>query len=285
MAELITRVTDLPPDRIVVENRLRPVSEAGVAQLTASIEQVGCIKDDLHVRRTRRGGETVYRLIAGAHRLEAAKRLGLVHVPAKVWHCSDGWARLLEIDDNLAHAELSALELATFLAERKRVHLRLYPQTAAGRAGAQARWKDAADTRGRGIDSEAPFAKTVAEKRDLSERHVRRLIQIGEALSPDEVCLLANLDQPPTMRELLALAKCTADDRQAVISATASAALKDALHGRRAPQAPAPRDPSEAQFRSLMEAWGRATVTAKRRFLDWAAADIAKLTANRGPAE
>ncbi|EEX13695.1 ParB domain protein nuclease [Citreicella sp. SE45] len=143
MAEIIQSIAELRVDQIVVRDRLRPVSEAGVAALTASISEMGVMKDPIHVRKVKhRGGEFV--LMAGAHRLTAARELGWETIKVTCWTCTDDFARLMEIDDNLAGAELTALDTAVFLAERKRIYEKMNPQTRAGVAGAAARW-DASD--------------------------------------------------------------------------------------------------------------------------------------------
>lgn len=126
MAELITTITEVPVEDVIVRDRLRPVSEAGVAALLASIGELGVIKDAIHVRRKKDGS---LHLMAGAHRLSAARQLGWAMIPAKVWTCTDDWARLMEIDDNLAGSELTVLDTAVFLARRKQVYERMHPQT------------------------------------------------------------------------------------------------------------------------------------------------------------
>lgn len=116
--------------------RLRPVSEAGVESLIASVNELGVMKDPIHVRQIKGGGLV---LVAGGHRLEAARRMGWEEVEAKVWtNVTDDWSRLMEIDDNLAGAEMNALDTAIFLAERKRVYEKLHPETKGGVAGALA---------------------------------------------------------------------------------------------------------------------------------------------------
>ena len=85
---------------IDARQRLRPVSEAGVQSLIASVTETGVMKDAIHVRK-KKDGRLV--LIAGAHRLEMARQLGWDEIEAKVWtDVTDDWARLMEIDDNLA---------------------------------------------------------------------------------------------------------------------------------------------------------------------------------------
>ena len=107
MAEptLIQMKTALAPDSIVAEGRLRPVSEAGVQAILGSVEELGQIVTPLVVRQRREKDGFVYDLLDGAHRLEAARRLGLDtaavardrrlarHHPAPgEWHVSD-WRR------------------------------------------------------------------------------------------------------------------------------------------------------------------------------------------------
>ena len=103
----------------------------------------------LHHRRVKRGGPASGAsrdfsppalFIAGGHRLEAAKRLGWEEIEAKIWtDVTDDWAAIMEIDDNLAGAEMNALDTAVFLATRKQVYERLHPETKAGVAGGLAR--------------------------------------------------------------------------------------------------------------------------------------------------
>ncbi|HPT48548.1 MAG TPA: hypothetical protein PLM07_21900, partial [Candidatus Rifleibacterium sp.] len=53
-------------------------------------------------------------------------------IAAHIWtDVTDDWARLMEVDDNLAGAEMNALDTAVFLAERKKVYEKLHPETKA----------------------------------------------------------------------------------------------------------------------------------------------------------
>ena len=220
-------IENLPIDQIEEGDRVRPVSETALASLMGSIRELGHMADEIHVRKMKNGGR---KLIAGGHRLEAARRFGWTSIAAKVWECSATWARLWELDDNLAHAELDALELATFLAERKRVYLKLHPEKAtfAG-AGAAARW-DATDT--------MSLASTIAEKRGISERHVYRLLAAGEALNHDQIRWLREAPKRPSLADLQAISK-EGDEHersQAIIAFSNGEAptVKKALSARRA---------------------------------------------------
>ncbi|MFN3576392.1 MAG: ParB/RepB/Spo0J family partition protein [Tabrizicola sp.] len=255
----------VPVAEIDDRNRLRPVSQAGVEALKASIAQTGVMKDAIHVRRKKGCGLV---LIAGAHRLEAARQLGWTEIEAKIWtDVTDDWARLLEIDDNLAGAEMGPLDTAVFLAERKRIYERLHPETRRGVAGALAR-HSATD-----IVSIASFVATTAEKFGLSDRHVRRLVWAGEKLGIDSA-RLRSAARPVTLNDLMQIAKIGEPVlRYAVVDALIEGTAKSVAEARRAIAARERGDKAvreeqaEAGFIALAKAWTRASTAARKRFL------------------
>lgn len=265
-------------DEIIVRDRLRPVREAGVESLLASIGETGVMKDAIHLRKKKDGN--LY-LIAGAHRVEAARRLGWADIEAKVWtDCTDDWARLMEIDDNLAGAEMDALDTAVFLARRKEVYERLHPETRAkkGAALVAARW-DTAD-----IMSVVSFAKATAEKFGMTDRHVRRMIAGGAKLGPDDIRQLRRAPRPILQKDLIEIGKIAeTGEKYSVIAALAEGKAKSAAEARRAWKAledgtakPA-KDPVEEAFKALMSAWNRAPQNVKRRFVHEMGDDLAAL--------
>ncbi|EEX15798.1 ParB domain protein nuclease [Citreicella sp. SE45] len=264
MAEIIQSIAELRVDQIVVRDRLRPVSEAGVAALTASISEMGVMKDPVHVRKVKhRGGEFV--LMAGAHRLTAARQLGWETVKVTCWTCTDDFARLMEIDDNLAGAELTALDTAVFLAERKRIYEKMNPQTRAGVAGAAARW-DASDI--------VSFACSTAEKFGMSKRQVERIIASGAHLGPDEVRRLRSAPRPVTLKDLQDISKISeTGERYHVVDCLAEGRTKNASGARKLWKAeqgegPEPLSPADRALARLLDAWDRAPKVARDRFLE-----------------
>ena len=261
---LIPSKTSLPVDQIDVTGRLRPVSAAGVATLRASIAEIGQITSPITVRQLRRNGEVFYRIIDGAHRHATALELGWAEVPVRVYECTDDQAKIMEIDGNLAGAELNPLDNAVFLATRKRVYERLHPQTKAGVAGAAARW-DATDT------MSAAFAQVTAEKFGLTERHVRRLVAAGARLGSDEVAKLRQAPRQVTLKDLQDIAKIkAAPDRYDVVAALAEGRAKTASAALKALQAPVEtpeKSPADEQLSALLKAWDRAGMAALRRFV------------------
>lgn len=247
-------------------DRLRPVSEGGVASILSSLEDTGAILSPVWVRKRK----TDYVLLDGAHRLEAARRAGLTWVPGVAFHCTDRQARLLEIDGNLAGAELGALDTAVFLAGRKKVYEDLHPETKyqTGAELARKRW-DAADTM-----SVASFVTVTAEKFGLTERHVRRLAAAGAALGPAELADLRRAPQPVTLADLQEIAKIgEPSERYAVCAAlgagdaTRAREARRAWAGREAGGEATVQDPDEAALRKLLDLFDRAPKSVQRRFV------------------
>ncbi|KAA2314531.1 chromosome partitioning protein ParB [Puniceibacterium sp. HSS470] len=260
-------------EEIDASQRLRPVSEAGIESLVGSIAELGLMKDAIHVRQ-KKNGQLV--LIAGGHRLEVAKRLGWQEIEAKVWtDVTDDWARLMEVDDNLAGAEMNALDTAVFLAERKRLYQKLHPETKAGVAGGLARQGLASDI--------LSFAASTADKFGVSKRQVERMVAAGERLAPDEIQRLRRAPRAVAMADLQVIGQLGPAERYAIVDALAGGTAKSAAKALSAIKAKAQGkeaaqpDPNEQAYRALMDAWKRAPATARRRFLDECGQDVSAL--------
>lgn len=250
---------ELPVADIDDSVRLRPVSEAAVETLIASIEATGIMKDEVTVRRVAHQGNRLV-LIAGGHRMEAARRLGWATIPAKLYDCSDDWAEMVEIDDNLAHAELSALELVTFTARSKAIYERLHPETAhGGNRGNQ-------HTGGRQAEM-ISFCQMVAEKRGISERHVSNFARIGERLLPATIEALRG--RQLTFKDLDTLSRAETSEQAAVVKRFIGKTpnMKAAIAEVRG-HTPPPTDKVEKAHRDLLDKFKRAPKAAQRRFLE-----------------
>lgn len=262
---------------IVIGHRLRPISEAGVESLIASIKETGVMKDAVHLRKKKDGR---LHLLAGGHRVEAARRLGWDEIEAKVWtDVTDDWATLMEIDDNLAGAEMNALDTAVFLAARKEVYERLHPETRRGLAGAVGRW-DATEP------SSVAFVKATSEKFGMTERQIYKIVAAGTRLGPDEVAKLRRAPRAVTLKDLMEISKIgEPTERYDVVRRLSDGAAKSAVEARRAlkPEgAGAPKDPIDEAFKALLSAWQRAPMAAKRRFVSEAANDLGGMLADLG---
>src|SRR3954462_13818896 len=102
----------IPIERVVVGERLRRLGELSMARLVDSIREVGLINPITVGEETEDG----YPLVAGMHRLEACRRLGLTEIDANVVSMPDLQKQLIEVDENLAHAVLTTAQRAIFTA-------------------------------------------------------------------------------------------------------------------------------------------------------------------------
>lgn len=172
---ITSRVTQVPLQHIETGDRLRQVDPDFVDLIAVSMEQHGLLTP---IEVGEGDAQGVQRLIAGAHRVAAARKLGWTHIDARVFTGDALSAELREIDENLCRHELSDLDRATFLARRKAIYEQLHPEVRhGGKRGAKA-------SRQIG-DLTARFSAEAAEKLGLSERTVQRLIRRHERLHPE----------------------------------------------------------------------------------------------------
>lgn len=107
---------------IVIEARKRPIDLAMVADLQKSIEQQGLLQN-IGVKQTESG----YRLVFGAHRLEAVKALGWPDIQARIFpeDTSDDECLLAELQENRIRNDLTGAERKAFAAEVGRLSQKL----------------------------------------------------------------------------------------------------------------------------------------------------------------
>lgn len=195
--------THIPVEKITVPKRLRPVDESWAAALAAFFEDGGQ-ETPIIVRPMGDGFE----LVAGAHRLAAAKALEWTEIKAEVEELSDLQAQLAEIDENVMRRELGPLDRAIFLAKRKQVYLALYPETAYGGDGKSKKSKSQSLRLG---VLPRRFSAETADKIGLSERAVQLSLAIAEGL---DAGLLDALRASPIVDNQAALQALAAMDRR-----------------------------------------------------------------------
>jgi ParB family chromosome partitioning protein len=103
----------IPLEQIEVGERLRPVDNDAIALIAGSMSYPN--NGQLTPIKVRRLTEGNYRLVAGAHRLAAAKLLKLHAIRAEIFEGTAEDALMCEIDENLCRTELSAADQAIFL--------------------------------------------------------------------------------------------------------------------------------------------------------------------------
>jgi len=98
---------------IKVNVRLRASNEENTRDIASSIQDIGLISP---ITVDPDGN-----LIAGFHRLQAHKLLGIAEIPVIISTQRDLKARIQEIDENLIRAELTAIEKSVHIEERENI--------------------------------------------------------------------------------------------------------------------------------------------------------------------
>ncbi len=141
-------VQKFAPDAIAVPPKRRAVDPAAVDRLVESIRAIGLrtpitvrlVDDFVDTDGVIVDGQPV--LVTGAHRLEAAKRLGLEKIECYVFETDDDIeARRWEIAENLHRAELTVLERDQHLEEWRKLTLEKVRQVGAPTGGQQPKEK------------------------------------------------------------------------------------------------------------------------------------------------
>ena len=89
-------------DDIKVSERLRQLDNSKVAELVESIRLIGLLQPIVI--------DTDNNLLAGNHRLQAIKNLGYEKIECKQINLTEQKNKLVEIDENLIHNDLSVIE-------------------------------------------------------------------------------------------------------------------------------------------------------------------------------
>lgn len=162
----------IPIYQINVNAGRREADQDAVQKLADSISKVGLL-NPITV-------DQEYTLIAGLHRLEAAKRLGWTEIKCTVSNLEGLQAELAEIDENFVRKDLSDDEFRELLLRRKEIYEALHPETKQGMRNGQT-------SKNRNLRSlEAkPFAVDTAEKIGVSRATVERQIQTAKNLTPE----------------------------------------------------------------------------------------------------
>jgi len=109
-------IASVPVTKIRVGERSRALREDAMVSLVESIKTIG-LQAPISVQIDPSSRAECYVLVAGLHRLEACRRLGMAHVDARIIDLDETERRLWEISENLHRAELTALERSEHIAE------------------------------------------------------------------------------------------------------------------------------------------------------------------------
>jgi ParB family transcriptional regulator, chromosome partitioning protein len=256
-----TPVLSIPLDQIEVGERLRAIDADYVSMIAASMAERG--QDTPIIVTAHPAGEGRYRLVAGGHRVAAARAAGWTEIAGRVVEANELQAKLIEIDENLVRRELSALDRAVFLAQRKAVYEALHPETAHGKAK-----KNKALEKSASLHTFS-FHKATAARLGLDASTIRRAVARA-AMPPQVRAMIAGTpaaDSGAELDKIVALGPSLQMDVATRLAGgdfrTVAAALL-AING--APRADS-RAQADKQYAALLSAWRKAGKAARRRFL------------------
>lgn len=219
-------------DDVAVGPRKRPLDGARVAALAGSMAEVGLLQPIVVT--------DAMGLVAGRHRLEAARRLGWRTIPARVAPLDELRAELAEIDENLVRNELTVLEQGEHLARRNEILTALGERARAGWngnghtgkviSGGTAENSQPADMAQNGTverdtatfvgSATVALPKTTADlatEMGISKRSAQERLQIARGLAPDVKEAVASTPLADQTRDLLTLARLGEDAQREVV--------------------------------------------------------------------
>jgi N6-adenosine-specific RNA methylase IME4/uncharacterized ParB-like nuclease family protein len=206
----MTVIRDIRVDAIVIGKRLRPLSDATVNEIAESLTRVGQINPVSVFQPNARPT-----LIAGHHRLAAAKRLGWETIKCLILpsDMTEDDLLLSEIDENLARGELSLAERGLHVRVRQEIYERKNGPAKA--VGGIARAVKAGQKVANANSALASFTKDTASKTGQSVRKVQVDAQRARAIPNIADVVGTSLDKG---EELDALAKLPVDKQDEVIA-------------------------------------------------------------------
>jgi ParB family chromosome partitioning protein len=279
---------EIPLAQIDVPAGRRKVDPDWVAALAADIDGQGLRIPILVVEAGKR-----FRLVAGGHRLAAAKLLKWKSIRADV-KPADAFAdeaalKLAEIAENLMRRELSALDRAMDVAAWREIYEQAQGAVKRGgnrRAASKFHDETLIDADPMAAAAErfaASFGEAAQRALGLSKVTVWRCLKIAslDGYTRERVALTRIAD---SQSELMALADLAQEMRPAVLDHVLSeppmagsvAGAVAMIEGRK------PEDPAEKAFRSFSDSWRRFPVRQRRAFVRAHQAEILAMLKEEG---
>lgn len=251
------------PEYIIVGDRLRTVDQAKVDELASSMDELG-LQTPIHVRfgpDPEDEDAECFHLVAGAHRLAAAKKLGWQSIDIIQLDIDERAAALWEIDENLIRAELTPTERADCINRRKQIYEQVHPETAHG-ANKGADGKFAPRSQVGNTDDQPSFIDDTAAKTGRSRTSVARDAERGEKVCDEAKAIIkgTKADTGKTLDELKGLPP----DEQVRLA-------KEKVAPKRSKVGPVKETLSDfeiyrKQLNDIINAWNKAGVEARKEF-------------------
>ena len=192
----------IPISQIKVSEGRREADQEAVHELVDSISKVGLL-NPITV-------DQEYMLIAGLHRLEAAKLLGWSEIECMVSSLEGLLAELAEVDENVVRKGLSAVEYSDLLLRRKEIYEMLHPEIKHGGDRKSEKIKIAKCN----LDPAKPFIQDTAEKLGVHPTTVARQIQTAKNLTAEAKDIIRDTGTKITKKDALKLSRLAPEQQK-----------------------------------------------------------------------
>ena len=222
----------VPISEIKINAGRREADPEGVQELVDSISKVGLL-NPITIDRE-------HTLIAGLHRLEAAKLLGWTEIECNVSSLEGLLAELAEVDENVVRKGLSAVEYSDLLLRRKEIYEALHPET---KNGGDQKSEKIRTSKCRS-DSMKSFVQDTAEKLGVGRRTVERQIQTAKNLTTEAKDIIRDTGTKITKKDALKLSRLEPEQQKDAASQLAAGEIKSMGEYHPAPaEEPQPPEP------------------------------------------
>jgi ParB family chromosome partitioning protein len=185
-------------ENIKIKNRMRKLNAEKVSELAESFSLLGQLEP---ITLANDGDK--YTLLAGWHRLEAAKSLGWDEIKAEVFDGNEVECELAEIDENLMRNDLTILEQGEHLARRQELIGRNLGRYAKSNGSTELPLKTTAE---------------IAKDIGLSETSAQRRMQVARNIVPEVKDAIRNTEIANSTTQLLQLARLAPEEQIEVIN-------------------------------------------------------------------
>ena len=192
----------------------READPEGVQELVDSISKVGLL-NPITIDRE-------HTLIAGLHRLEAAKLLGWTEIECTVSSLEGLLAELAEVDENVVRRGLSAVEYSDLLLRRKEIYEALHPDA---KNGGDRKSEDFR-TKNFRSDSAKSFVQDIAEKLGVTPRTVELQVQMAKNLTPEAKAIIKKANTKITKTDAKKLSRLEPEQQRDAASQLAAGEIK-----------------------------------------------------------
>lgn len=266
----MTETIHIPVDLIDIPKDYNPIKPKALEMMIDSFETGGQLQPIQVFRKA--AGDKRFILNFGLHRLTAARKLGWPEIDATETTGDAEARRLAQIDENLVKQDMTELERANLLKERKQIFDAKAGQTGGGKSPAKL-----TDGRKAGPQHAKGFDQSTADATGMDKSTIRKLRQRAEKLPADVQDSIKGTEIADSGVELDALAAVTpAKQRKAVETVKAGKARTVRLALK-----PKKRVVPEA---ALVKLWEKQTPAARKAFVAWVRETAPKLLEIPAPA-